>query len=416
MEAMNGRDLVLFSQAHPLFYKLSKQEELWRKLYLKTVPRSYLALQHPHPAWKFDDAGARMFLYYATIELQKQEISTEAALVSHVMKTYPDNVLLQTATCCITMRLAWSPRLIPSDIDQNRVLFRQQGALPHLIQLLQNFNDSRLLSCVLGALTNLANNQANTDVLVRLNGVSIILNAMDRVKQIPVIDYGCSALANICRKNNLDPAAANEIKEKGLSLALYLLREATSNNFDVKINEAPLDLINVLVAKDFNLKDSLGKTMLDVVKKILLQQNADTGVLSYACESLQCFCKECCENKIYSKEIGLSELLFSILEKHHDADLLDKALFAMYHIYWKQEIPHDFFKRLMQVTVKMMEEHPTNGDFLIGATAILADFGFKNATNLQYMKTFKLGPKVKEIVSTFAKSPDELAEMVAIFY
>jgi len=109
-------------------------------------------------------------------------------------------------------------------------------------------------------------------------------------------------------------------------------------------------------------------------------------------------------------------LLFSILEQHQDADLLDKALFAMYHIYWKQEIPHDFFKRLMQVTVKMMEEHPTNGDFLIGATAILADFGFKNTTNLEYMKTFKLGPKVKEIVTTFAKSPDELADMVAIFF
>jgi len=375
-----------------------------------------LALQHPHPAWRFDDTGAKMFLYYATIESEKHNIQSEAALVSHVMRTYKDKVLLQTASCCITMRLAWSPKLNASDIDRNRLLFRDHLSFPHLISLLQYSNDPRLLSCILGALTNLANNQLNTDLLVKLNGVPIILSAMEQVKQVSVIDYGCSALANICRKNLLDPSTANEIKEKGLSLALYLLREVSINNYDIKINEAPLDLINVLVAKDCNLKGSLGKTMLDVVKKILSQQNADTGVLSYACESLQCFCKECGENKTYSKDIGLSELLFSILEQHQDADLLDKALFAMYHIYWKQEIPHDFFKRLMQVTVKMMEEHPTNGDFLIGATAILADFGFKNTTNLEYMKTFKLGPKVKEIVTTFAKNPDELEDMVAIFF
>eukprot|EP01124_Arcella_intermedia_P014999 TRINITY_DN21538_c0_g1_i1.p1 TRINITY_DN21538_c0_g1~~TRINITY_DN21538_c0_g1_i1.p1 ORF type:complete len:439 (-),score=86.82 TRINITY_DN21538_c0_g1_i1:78-1289(-) len=400
----------------PIFHHLSNNTGLWEKKYRNDFPETYKALQHPHPYWKFDDVGGRLFIYYATIEKETLEwTSEEANIVSHVTTKYTHNTHLQIAAACIIMRLSWSPRLPSVVFENNRNIFRDRKIFPHFISVLYNFDDPKLLSCVLGSLTNLSNNQTNSNVIISMNGVQVILDCLHRVKKDTVTDYGCSALANICRKH---PSTSTFIIQNGLDLALNLLNKV---NAELSILQAPLDLINVLVGKDISLKESLGKDILNITKRIIsccppLAETTTQFSLSYACDAIECFCKNSSINKQHACYIDLPPLLYKILQLETDTDVLSRAFFAIYHIYWKETIPQDFYKKLIALVEAMLDKYQVDGLFLIGPIAILADFAQMSPENQLILRKFGLGPKVKETVKRFAKSPEDLSTMVDVFF
>jgi len=235
-----------------------------------------------------------------------------------------------------------------------------------------NFKDCyALLSGALCAMGNLAIHQPNSDELVHLGGLEVILDAMKRyVNTFSVIDYGSFVLCNVADDAKYKDRVR---KEKGLEFALENIKKENTP----KEHLAPfLDLIAVLT-QDSEERKLIGKDILTDICTIIRKYKSDTQLLTHCLTVVMVLCENSEENRSHGISLDMITLLFSILSEHQKAAVVVmKAALALFTLFWRHPSPEMDVnrKKLIDVIIDALKSHPNEISLQRTSAAMLSDF------------------------------------------
>jgi len=360
MQFMDGRDLYLFSMTcRKLYSMISNSEELWDNCFALSVPQIYRALsQTPVPSyWAFSEPMSRRFVYLCVVAKNRRSINDMDSVMEVMRKNTQSDGLLLIASYVIRRLTFAPPECKPNykdKVSRNRLYFGQNGAIPLLLELLQDqFKSSNLMAAVLCALNNICCNAGrNCRAIVRNDGITTILKVMKQYESdVSVLDYGSAVLANISREIKGDWTEI--IVSEGVTLVKKLLESELSS---IESIVSGVDLFSILTKTNSRFRKIFGRVVLPLIKDLLVKHKDEPSLVMSCSRALLEFF-HCPDNNSMVEELDLIPLLLNRLENERDNTLAFYIISALNSLFWKKTvIGKDHFYRFLTIVIERLKK------------------------------------------------------------